>query len=122
MMNHYGKILGAIVGWMILKHPLGVVLGLVLGHALDAGWLRGPQQPGTPAPPGPEQYDLLGVAPEASDDELHAAYRRRISEYHPDKVQNAAKEIRDLAEKRARAINQAYESILKLRKAQRPHD
>lgn len=119
-MNHYGKILGAIVGWMILKHPLGIVLGLILGHVLDAGWLRGPRQPEQAAPPGPEQYDLLGVVPEVSDEELHAAYRKRISEYHPDKVQNAAKEIRELAEQRARAINQAYESILKLRRAQNP--
>lgn len=119
-MNHYGKILGFILGWLALRHPAGAVLGLILGHVLDAGWLRGAGSASKSNEPDDEAYALLGVEPTASDEDLHAAYRKRISEYHPDKVQNAAKEIRELAEQRARSINQAYESILKQRRAGRP--
>ena len=39
-----------------------------------------------------------------------------ISDYHPDKVANAAKELRELAEVRAREINAAYETIKQLRR------
>jgi DnaJ-domain-containing protein 1 len=46
---------------------------------------------------------------------IDAAYRRRMSEYHPDKVANAAPEIKELAERRARDINAAYEEIRKRR-------
>jgi DnaJ-domain-containing protein 1 len=34
-----------------------------------------------------------------------------MSEYHPDRVANAAKEIRELANQRAREINEAYDRI-----------
>ena len=121
-MNHYGKILGAVIGWLVVRHPAGAVLGLVLGHVLDAGWLRANPSSERAESVTAEHYALLGLEPEVSDDALHAAYRKKISEYHPDKVQNAAQEIRDLAEQRARAINQAYELILKQRRAERPRD
>ena len=48
--------------------------------------------------------------------EVEAAYRRLISQYHPDKVAGAAPELREQAEKRARQINAAYDRIKTLRK------
>ena len=38
-----------------------------------------------------------------------------MSEYHPDRVANAAREIRDMADRRAREINQAYDRIKRQR-------
>jgi len=114
-MNHYGKLLGGALGWVLMRHPIGAVLGIALGHVLDAGWLRGSDAQAD----HDAAYRELGVEPDASDEDVERAYRRLISEYHPDKVAGAAKEIRELAETRARAINTAYESIQKLRRYRR---
>ena len=40
----------------------------------------------------------------------------KISDYHPDKVANAAPELKELAELRAREINAAFDELQKLRK------
>jgi DnaJ-domain-containing protein 1 len=58
---------------------------------------------------------VLDVDESADMEAIDAAYRRRMSEYHPDKVANAAPEIKELAERRARDINAAYEEIRKRR-------
>jgi DnaJ-domain-containing protein 1 len=119
-MRVYGKILGAALGWMLMRHPAGAVLGAALGHVFDAGWLF-PDRPGAPqgakALELEQAYQTLGVDPAASNEEVERAFRRQISDYHPDKVAGAAKEIRELAETRAREINKAYEAIQKARKA-----
>ena len=54
-------------------------------------------------------YDILGVQPGASDDEITAAYHRLVQMYHPDRVANLAPEFRDLAESRMKEINAAYD-------------
>ena len=102
----YGKLLGFIAGWLLLRHPAGGVIGLVIGHAFDAGWL---------APRRLKAYDVLGVAPDASDAEIDQAYRRLISQYHPDRVAGAAPELRAQAESSAADINAAYYRIRKAR-------
>jgi len=70
--------------------------------------------PGRPYEPfGPRWATVLGVQPSATRDEISAAYKRKISEYHPDKVTRMGKEIRELAEKRSKEINAAYEEALR---------
>jgi len=100
----------------LTRRPQFMVLGLILGHLYDIGLFGGqasssPQPPSPPSPTMLDHYATLGLLPSASDDEVEQAWRRLISEYHPDRVANAAKEIRELAETRAREINAAYESI-----------
>lgn len=115
-MRWEGKVFGALIG-LALRRPLFIVLGFLLGHAYDmaqAGPATAPKPP--PPPPGPDPYALLGVSASASDAEIEQAYRRRMSEYHPDRVANAADEIRALAETRAREINAAYETIQQQRR------
>jgi preprotein translocase subunit Sec63 len=58
-----------------------------------------------------DPWQVLGVSRGASAADIHSAYRRRMAEYHPDKVQSMAPEIRELAERRAREINLAYEKL-----------
>ena len=41
--------------------------------------------------------------------EIKQTYRRAIAQYHPDKVSALGSEIQDVAEKKAKEINQAYE-------------
>ena len=43
--------------------------------------------------------------------QLRDAYRRKMSEYHPDKVATLGKELQDLAETKSKAINVAYEQL-----------
>jgi hypothetical protein len=115
--NWHGKLIGAVLGLVLTKRPFGLVIGLILGHLYDMGVFSGSVKPKPERPPPPvapaadDPYVLLGVAPAASDEELEQAYRRLMSEYHPDRVANAAKEIRDIADRRTREINQAYDSI-----------
>jgi preprotein translocase subunit Sec63 len=61
----------------------------------------------------PRPHEVLGVAEDASEDEVRHAYQQKMREYHPDKVANAAPELRELAERRSKEINAAYEAMNK---------
>jgi DnaJ-domain-containing protein 1 len=56
-------------------------------------------------------YDILGVTPTASKVEIRAAYRRLANQYHPDKVTHLGQEFQDLAERRFKEIQQAYQQL-----------
>ena len=107
-MNRWtGKLLGLVAGWLLLRHPAGGLLGLLLGHAWDAGWL---------GPRAPSPYEALGLAADATDAEVDQAYRRLMSRHHPDKVAGEPPEQRAQAERRTREINAAYDRIRRQRK------
>ena len=103
----YGKFLGLVAGWLLLRHPAGGVIGLLVGHAFDADWFKSSRD---------NPYRVFGLDAEASDAELEQAYRRLISQYHPDRLQGAAPELRQQAEAKARELNAAYDRIRQLRK------
>ena len=106
MKRWYGKFFGLIAGWLLLRHPAGGLLGLLIGHACDADWFKSTRD--TP-------YRVFGLTEEASDAEIDLAYRRLISQYHPDRVAGAAPELQRQAEAKAREINAAYDRIKALR-------
>jgi curved DNA-binding protein CbpA len=56
-------------------------------------------------------YAVLEVAIDADDATLQEAYRRKAQQYHPDKVSHLGPEFRELAEKRMREINAAYDLL-----------
>ena len=113
--RYYGKILGGLLGFALMRHPIGLLLGAIIGHAFDAGWLRRPRNNVALA----AAYAELDVTPDASDEAIDAAYRRLMSRYHPDRVAGAAEDVRALAETRARAINAAYDTIMHARRKAR---
>ena len=126
MSKSTGKIIGVIVGLAFGRFrslPLALI-GLVIGHLYDMGLFnkKSNSESSESGPPShrpvgtASPYSILGVAETASMDEVEQAYRRKISDYHPDKVANAAVEIKQLAEQRAREINTAFEEIQKIRK------
>jgi DnaJ-class molecular chaperone len=106
MKRWYGKFLGFIAGWLLMRHPAGALIGLLIGHAFDADWFRGPRE---------NPYGVLGLTEEANDADVDLAYRRLITQYHPDKLSGVADDLRRQAEVKAREINTAYDRIKTLR-------
>jgi len=66
-----------------------------------------------------DPYVILGVAPDASDPEVRAAWRRQLAEAHPDRARarGLPSEFIEVAEAKAAAINAAFDSVLRERKA-----
>jgi DnaJ-domain-containing protein 1 len=62
-------------------------------------------------PPDDDPYDVLGVSPGASMEEIRAAYRRLVAQYHPDKVQHLGPEFQKLAHEKFVAVQQAYQRL-----------
>ena len=60
-------------------------------------------------------YRVLGVSPNASDDEVKKAYRQLALKHHPDKVAALGDDIRKAAEKKFQEINAAKDKIWKAR-------
>ena len=62
-----------------------------------------------------DPYKVLGVSPDASDEEIKKAYRKLAMQYHPDR--NPGDEA---AAKKMQQINEAYDQIKNPEKARRP--
>ncbi|MCR4808564.1 MAG: DnaJ domain-containing protein [Prevotella sp.] len=62
-----------------------------------------------------DDYKVLGVSPQATDEELKKAYRKLALEHHPDRVAKLGDDVRRAAEKKFQEINAAKERIWKAR-------
>ncbi len=60
-----------------------------------------------------DPYEILGINSSASGQEIQAAYRARMHEYHPDKVAHLGEELQKVAHRKAVEIQQAYEQLRK---------
>ena len=94
-----------------------VVVGLAIGF-WAVSFFMGQRKPAPQAAPqttdaAPGWHEVLEVSPGASVDEIRAAYRQLMSQYHPDKVATLGAELRALAERKSAQINAAYRDALK---------
>ncbi len=66
-----------------------------------------------------EAYDIIGVAPETSDTEIHKVYRRLAAQFHPDTGSDLDDDQRAQSEEAFLKIQDAYERIMADRSALR---
>jgi preprotein translocase subunit Sec63 len=100
---------------MTLVEVAVIVFGLFAGYWV-VGKLFFRASPRVHAAPGaPEWYQVLNVSTAASAEEIRAAYRQLISQYHPDKVQQLGPELQELATRKSQEITAAYEKGLRAR-------
>jgi len=68
-----------------------------------------------PEPTGPvtqaEAYELLGVSQGCSPEELANAYHRKVLQWHPDKLESMADELKTFATRRTARLNEAYHML-----------
>ena len=55
---------------------------------------------------------LLGVTATSTRKQIKAAYRRMVSQWHPDRLELATEDVRQLANQRMATINEAYHLLL----------
>lgn len=61
-----------------------------------------------------DPYKVLGVSPNATEEQIKSAYRELAKKYHPDNYANNP--LSDLAGEKMQEINEAYDAILAQRK------
>ena len=82
------------------------------GPGAGTGYRPGPQRPSTE-----DAYAVLGLTRDATDTEVKKAYRRLMSQHHPDKLvaKGLPEEMMKVAAQKTHEIKQAYEIIKEAR-------
>ncbi len=62
-----------------------------------------------------DAYKVLGISPDATDDEVRKAYRNLVRQHHPDRVATLGNDILEAAKKKMQEINEAKDKIYKAR-------
>ena len=61
-----------------------------------------------------DPYSILGVNPNATDEEIKAAYKNLVKKYHPDNYDDN-NPLKELANDKMQEINSAYDEIQRIR-------
>jgi DnaJ-domain-containing protein 1 len=98
-MNRYVFVLGcAVVGFVLVTLAIDV-----------ARILRSPKKTSEPSTgPRAAWHEVLGIEPDVSLDAVRAAYLDQAARYDSTHLAGATPEIRALAEKKVRQLNEAY--------------
>ncbi len=99
---------------IVLKIPVNIFVAMLRAREVEAEPVYENYRPPTFKGQSLSQsYAALGLKPDASAQEVKKAYRKLVSQYHPDKLmsQGLPDEIMEVAKKRVREINTAYDKI-----------
>lgn len=83
------------------------------GRRRESANPRDAEPPGTNPDGRRSPREVLGVAADASPEEIKAAYRELANRYHPDKVSHLGEEFQALAESRFKEIQAAYRELMR---------
>jgi DnaJ-domain-containing protein 1 len=88
-------------------------------HSLGVAFKQAPPPKEDPPPQEPAEsestpYEILGITPAATPEEIKAAYRKCIKDWHPDQFTNHGLKFLAEAEERTKEINRAYEELTRL--------
>jgi len=118
---------GLLLGYWIVGNLINRKPDSSSGSSVGENTARGAQQNSShqedPSNEKPREEDyilanwfrILEVSEDASQEQIVAAYKQKIRQYHPDKVAQMGAEIRELAEFKSKQINTAYDYAMKLR-------
>ena len=89
----------------------------------ERGFNGGRRRQGTPAAQPPalslkDAYAILNVSPDTNDSDVKKAYRRLLSQHHPDKLvaKGLPEEMMKMATRKTHDIRKAYEKVKETRK------
>ncbi|MGI5894394.1 MAG: J domain-containing protein [Candidatus Merdivicinus sp.] len=57
-----------------------------------------------------DPYKVLGISPNASEEEVKSAYRQLVKKYHPDNYADSP--LADLANEKMQEVNEAYDMVI----------
>ena len=61
-----------------------------------------------------DPYKILGINPDATDEQVKSAYRELAKKYHPDNYSNNP--LSDLAQEKMQEVNEAYDAVMEQRR------
>jgi len=97
----------------VLHIPANIYSAMLRARQGGGASAGGGQRAAGNARPINQAYASLGLKPDASDQEVKKAYRKLVSQYHPDKLvsRGLPDEMMEMSKKRVREINAAYDQI-----------
>lgn len=98
----------------VLKIPINVFIAMLRARQAEPEPTSRNYRPASNQPHAlPQCYAELGLKPDASESEVKRAYRKLVSQYHPDKLmsQGLPEEVMEMAKRRMREVNTAYDRI-----------
>ena len=115
-----GLVTVVVVGGIVSLGLLYLTLQLIGGGLISPEPVAiSPQEPETVQPTEPaieksdtdNPYRTLGINPDATQNEIRAAYLKEIQLYHPDRVALLGPDLKQLAHERSVQIQRAYETL-----------
>ena len=94
-------VLAGFIGFIVIWYLMGLITDK---------FSTGPAPAPPPSQSRPEWADVLGVAPDASRDDVKRAYLQKIEEFAPGRLAALGPEMRKLAEERLQQINLAFDA------------